>query len=145
MNVDKESERRRSVFRNSYINLALPLYAFSEPVAPKSHSFLGKAWTEWDEIVVENGDRLSLREVIDLLKSRDGINVVLMSHGTRLLYANFLQEEKRMARLHMTCREIVEMLTSTAVEEKVKSLRMILAAEDDDGNDLDVPDLKLIL
>jgi ubiquitin-activating enzyme E1 len=49
-------------YRNTFVNLALPLFSMAEPVAPKLLQHLNLKWSIWDRWVIR-GD-LTLRELI---------------------------------------------------------------------------------
>ncbi len=50
-------------YRNTFANLALPLFAMAEPIPPKTVEFNGMKWTLWDRWIL-SGD-LTVQEVID--------------------------------------------------------------------------------
>ena len=53
-------------FRNMYANLALPLFAASEPAPPKVFHFNSMKWSLWDRWILE-GD-LTVQQVLDWFK-----------------------------------------------------------------------------
>jgi hypothetical protein len=42
-------------FRNTFANLALPLFAMAEPVPPKAFEYQGLKWSLWDRCEVPLG------------------------------------------------------------------------------------------
>jgi hypothetical protein len=50
-------------YRNTFANLALPLFAMAEPVASKTMKYNGMEWTLWDRWIME-GD-LTVQELLD--------------------------------------------------------------------------------
>lgn len=48
-------------YRNTFANLALPLFAMAEPIAPKQFKYKDLAWTLWDRWTLE-GD-LTVQQV----------------------------------------------------------------------------------
>jgi ubiquitin-activating enzyme E1 len=48
-------------YRNTFANLALPLFAMAEPIAPKQMKYKDLNWTLWDRWTLE-GD-LTVQEV----------------------------------------------------------------------------------
>lgn len=127
-------------YKNSFTNLALPLFAFSAPLSPKK---LSRNWTKWDRIDLEGG--LTLEEILLLLENDYSVTPTMLVCGPLCLYANFQTEEKRGLRSKMTCKEVIEELTQKNLPEHVKSLWIYVGAEDEQEEDVDIPCLRIRL
>ena len=55
--------KKIEAYRNTFANLALPLFAMAEPIPPKTVEFNGMKWTLWDRWIL-TGD-LTVQQVID--------------------------------------------------------------------------------
>nr|AGQ56676.1 ubiquitin-activating enzyme E1 Y-linked protein [Bos taurus] len=60
-------------YKNSFINLALPFFCFSGPLAPPHHQFYSQECTLWDHFEVQglqpNGKEMTLKQFPDHFKS----------------------------------------------------------------------------
>lgn len=151
-------------YRNTFANLALPLFAMAEPVPPKTfrHKKGGGgggdddgggngggdggdgeeeiSWTLWDRWTLE-GD-LTLQEVLDWFSAK-GLDAYSISCGQSLLYNSvFPRHRDRLGR------RMRELAAEVAKVEGVDSLEpgigrshfdVVVACEDEEGEDLDVP------
>ena len=105
-------------FKNSFINLALPLFLFSEPDPIKkivSKEFdpimcgpvkaIPDEYTIYDKITVKEGS-LTLQELFDWLKKEYKVDVSMVACGAAALYNGFLPSGKHAARLSRKIEDI---------------------------------------
>ena len=121
-------------YRNTFANLALPLFAMAEPIAPKPFKFRELAWTLWDRWVLE-GD-FTIREVLAWFEAR-GLRAYSISCGASLLYNDIFPKHKE--RLDKRMSELVVSVAKQAVPEWRAHFDVVVACEDEEGEDLDVP------
>lgn len=87
-------------YKNGFVNLALPFFGFSEPIASPKGKYLGKKGEVkidklWDRFEVED---ITLQQFLDYF-SELGLNVTMVSSGVSLLYASFYPPSKLKDRL----------------------------------------------
>ena len=87
-------------YKNGFINLALPFFGFSEPIASPKGKYAGPDGDVtidklWDRFEVED---VTLQEFLDDFEKK-GLNVMMISSGVSLLYASFYPPAKLKDRL----------------------------------------------
>ncbi|XP_049268909.1 ubiquitin-like modifier-activating enzyme 1 [Rhipicephalus sanguineus] len=75
---------RLELYRNSFVNLALPFVGFSEPIPPVKKKFRNREFTLWNCIEVEG--ELTLAELLDHFRLEHQVEVVSLMEGPRTLY-----------------------------------------------------------
>lgn len=87
-------------YKNGFINLALPFFGFSEPIASPKGTYKGPDGDVtidrlWDRFEVED---ITLQQFIDHFKTK-GLDITMISSGVSLLYASFYGQAKVKDRL----------------------------------------------
>ncbi|XP_072996914.1 ubiquitin-activating enzyme E1 2-like isoform X1 [Typha latifolia] len=121
-------------YRNTFANLALPLFSMAEPVPPKVIKHQDMSWTVWDRWIIK-GD-LTLSELLQWLKAR-GLNAYSISCGTSLLYNSMFPRHKD--RLGKKVADVAKEVAKLEVPSYRRHLDVVVACEDDDDNDIDIP------
>ncbi|XP_074581592.1 ubiquitin-activating enzyme E1 2-like isoform X1 [Curcuma longa] len=122
-------------YRNTFANLALPLFSMAEPVPPKTMKHRDMSWTVWDRWTVE-GD-LTLRELLQWLREK-GLSAYSISCGTSLLYNSMFPKHRD--RMDRKIVELVKEIAKIEVPPYRRHVDVVVACEDEeDGSDVDIP------
>eukprot|EP00250_Pteridium_aquilinum_P004385 c14598_g1_i1 orf=229-3372(-) len=121
-------------YRNTFANLALPLFSMAEPVPPKIYKHQELSWSVWDRWVIT--ENLSLRELLDWFQSK-GLTAYSISCGQSLLYNNMFPKHRE--RLDRKVLDLAKEIAKLEVSPSRRHFDIVVACEDDDGNDIDVP------
>ena len=121
-------------YRNTFANLALPLFAMAEPIPPKSFTFNDMTWSLWDRWVLE-GD-MTVLEVLEWFRAR-GLEAYSISCGQSLLYNNIFPKHKE--RMNKKMSGLVVSVAKMEIPEWRNHFDVVVACEDEEGEDLDVP------
>jgi len=105
-------------FKNGFINLALPLFVFSEPMPVnriKSKDYdpismsavkaIPEGYTIYDKTVVDKGS-LTFQELFDFYENEIGVSVSLVSCGNYALYNAWLPGNKHAPRLKQKVEDV---------------------------------------
>lgn len=133
-----DGEHKLEDYRNTFANLALPLFSMAEPVPPKVFKHQDMSWTVWDRWILK--DNPTLRQLLEWLKEK-GLNAYSISCGSCLLYNSMFPRHKdRMDK------KIVDLAREVAKVELPPyrcHLDVVVACEDDDDNDIDIPQISI--
>jgi ubiquitin-activating enzyme E1 len=86
-------------YKNGFVNLALPFFGFSEPIAAPQLEYHEQKFSLWDRFDIE-GD-VTLQEIIDYFKREHELEVSMLSSGVSMLYSFFMPKKKLEERLPM--------------------------------------------
>jgi len=127
-------------YKNGFVNLALPFFGFSEPIASPKDKYVGKNGDVsidklWDRFEVEN---ITLQELIDHFEEK-GLTITMLSSGVSLLYANFFTKQKLQDRYPMKLSDLVAHISKKPVPEHQKNVILEICVDDQSGEDVEVP------
>jgi ubiquitin-activating enzyme E1 len=123
-------------FKNGFVNLALPFFGFSEPIAAKKQKYGDNEWTLWSRFTFK-GDP-TLKEVVDYFKKEHNLDVGMVSQGVSMLWNSFLGK-KTAERLPMKFSKLVETVSKKPIPPHAKHLLAEIMVSDEDGEDVEVP------
>ncbi|KAE9551105.1 hypothetical protein FO519_005683 [Halicephalobus sp. NKZ332] len=126
-------------FKCGFANLALPLYAFSEPVGAPKRKYSDTEFTLWDRIEIDGP--MTLQQLIDKIAEITGLEISMMSSGVSLLYA-FFQGPKARERLKFDVVRAVEEVSHNPVPPYRRSIVLEVAATNANDEDVEVPYIK---
>lgn len=133
-------------YKNGFVNLALPFFGFSEPIASPKGKYQGPNGEVtidklWDRFETED---VTLRQFIDDFKKK-GLSISMISSGVSLLYASFYPASKNKDRLPMKMSALVEHISKKKIPEHQKNVIFEITAEDETEEDVEIPYVMLKL
>ncbi|OBA23534.1 ubiquitin-activating enzyme E1 [Metschnikowia bicuspidata var. bicuspidata NRRL YB-4993] len=126
------------LYKNGFVNLALPFFGFSEPVKSAKGKYNDKTFDQiWDRFEV-HGD-VKLKDLLEQFEKNEGLEISMLSHGVTLLYASFFPPKKVKERLEMRITELIESVSKKPVPAHMKNLILEICCDDKSGEDVEVP------
>ncbi|OAY24226.1 ubiquitin-activating enzyme E1 1 isoform X2 [Manihot esculenta] len=125
-------------YRNTFANLALPLFSMAEPVPPKVIKHRDMKWTVWDRWIVK--DNPTLRELLQWLKDK-GLNAYSISCGSCLLYNSMFPKHRE--RMDRKVVDLVREVAKLELPPYRSHFDVVVACEDDEDNDIDIPPISI--
>ncbi|KAI4382436.1 hypothetical protein MLD38_008402 [Melastoma candidum] len=129
-----DGRHRLEDYRNTFANLALPLFSMAEPVPPKVIKHRDMSWTVWDRWVIKNNP--TLRELLKWLQEK-GLNAYSISCGSCLLFNSMFPKHKE--RMEKKVVDIAREVARLEVPHYRRHVDVVVACEDEEDNDVDVP------
>ncbi|KAJ7950026.1 Ubiquitin activating enzyme E1 [Quillaja saponaria] len=125
-------------YRNTFANLALPLFSIAEPVPPKVIKHKDLSWTVWDRWILK--DNPTLRELFAWLENK-GLNAYSISYGSCLLYNCVFPKHKE--RMDKKLVDVAREVAKAELPSYRQHIDIVVACEDDEDNDVDIPQISI--
>ncbi|KAI9732305.1 MAG: E1 ubiquitin-activating protein [Cirrosporium novae-zelandiae] len=127
-------------YKNGFVNLALPFFGFSEPIASPKGKYMGRN----GEVTIDKlWDRFEIDDMTltDFLKWFDdkGLSITMISSGVSLLYASFYARSKLADRMPLKMSELVEKISRKRIPKHQKNIIYEVTAEDQTEEDVEIP------
>ncbi|KAI0089325.1 ubiquitin activating enzyme [Irpex rosettiformis] len=124
-------------YKNGFVNLALPFFGFSEPIAAKKNKYGDVEWTLWDRFEFPNDP--TLKEIIYWFKEEHRLDISMVSQGVSMLWSSFVGKKKSEERLPLKFSKLVETVSKKPIPPHIKHLIVEVMANDEDYEDVEVP------
>ncbi len=79
-------------YKNGFVNLALPFFGFSEPIAAAKNKYGSTEWTLWDRFEFKNDP--TLKEIVSWFNEKHKLDVGMVSQGVSMLWSSFMLKPK---------------------------------------------------
>ncbi|KAM0843806.1 hypothetical protein ACQ4PT_057473 [Festuca glaucescens] len=121
-------------YRNTYANLAIPMFLMCEPGEAKVMKHQDMRWTVWDRWSIKGN--ITVAELLKWLSDK-GLNAYSVSCGTSLLYNTMFPRHND--RLNRKLVDLAQEVGKVEVPAYRKHFDVVVACEDKNGNDIDIP------
>ncbi|KAH9673126.1 ubiquitin-activating enzyme E1 1 [Citrus sinensis] len=125
-------------YRNTFANLALPLFSMAEPVPPKVFKHQDMSWTVWDRWILR--DNPTLRQLLQWLQDK-GLNAYSISYGSCLLFNSMFPRHKE--RMDKKVVDLVRDVAKAELPPYRQHFDVVVACVDEDDNDIDIPQISI--
>ncbi|EIE91582.1 hypothetical protein G6F46_007917 [Rhizopus delemar] len=132
-----DGKKELEQYKNGFVNLALPFFGFSEPIAAPTLEYNGVKFSLWDRFDIEHD--MTLQEFIDYFQNEHKLEITMVSSGVSMLYSFFMNKKKAAERLAMRLSKVVESVSKKPIPPHVKSLIFEVCVNDVNDEDVDVP------
>jgi ubiquitin-activating enzyme E1 len=131
-------------YKNGFVNLALPFFGFSEPIASPKGKYNDKEFDKiWDRFNIK-GD-ISLSELLAYFKEKEGLEITMLSYDVSLLYASFFPPKKIKEKEGLKITELIKSVTKKDLDDHIKTLILEVCTDDLEGEDVEVPYITITL
>jgi ubiquitin-activating enzyme E1 len=133
-----------NAFRAAVVNLAVPSLSLTEPAPPATTVHRDWKWTLWDCLEID-GRGMTLQQLLDYFENTYGLAIEMLSFEAVIIYSTFGKQIA--SRLPMLLPDICASMSNTTLptptdfESRNFKLVLDVFAVDDDGNEVDVPQL----
>lgn len=137
--VDEKKDVEK--YKNSFVNIALPFMAFSEPIAAQKYKYQSpkgeQVWTLWSRFDIKGNP--TLQQFVDYFEKEEGLEITMVSSGVSMLFSSFMPAKKMAERRAMSMRELIETVSKKPVPEHAKYQIVEIMCDDPNGEDVEVP------
>merc|ERR1712137_137968 len=130
-------KKKLECYKNSFCNLALPLFTFSEPLEPEKIQIReGWEWSLWDRFDIQGPKTLG--EVIDEFQEKHKLEVSMLSADSVLMYGFYMKPPVIAERRAMEISALQAKLSGKPASSRPISLVFCCSRVEDD-EDVEVP------
>jgi ubiquitin-activating enzyme E1 len=126
-------------YRNYFVNLALPLFTYSEPGIAIKQKIGNMQFSFWDSFVFKD---VTLQEIINYFNEKYNVEVGSITIGQTMLLSPFLSDKKQQERKNKKVTDVYKEITDQFPASSPVILTIIIDT-DDENQDVDMPICKV--
>ncbi|EPY29245.1 ubiquitin-activating enzyme E1 [Strigomonas culicis] len=137
----KDVTAQLSLYRSAFVNIALPLFAFSDPIIAAGRSYAlpsggSVRWTAWDRLDINEGRDISVNELVRVLETKFHIDVFMVTLTSgKMIFSQFGGKKEEKAK---PVSEVAQ-LKGEVPQEGNDYLNLIATGTIGDEEDVDIP------
>ncbi|KAI9193586.1 uncharacterized protein BJ171DRAFT_251536 [Polychytrium aggregatum] len=130
-------------YKNGFVNLALPFFGFSEPIAAPKFKYYDNFFTLWDRFDIV-GD-ITLNQLIELFQKEHKLEITMLSSGVSMLFTSFMPKKKLEERKDLPISKLIELVSRKPIPSHVRAVVLEVCVNDTEGEDVEVPYLRVVI
>jgi ubiquitin-activating enzyme E1 len=87
-----DGKQKLEDYKNGFVNLALPFFGFSEPIAVAKNKYGNTEWTLWDRFEFQNDP--TLQDIVSWFQTNHNLDITMVSQGVSMLWSSFIGKKK---------------------------------------------------
>lgn len=149
-----DGKQKLEDYKNGFVNLALPFFGFSEPIAAAKNKYGVTEWTLWDRFEFQNDP--TLKDIVTWFQTNHNLDITMVSQGVSMLWSSFIGKKKASTiflstindltkceiqseeRLPMKFSKLVEHVSKKPIPPHVHHLIVEVMVSDENGDDVEV-------
>lgn len=153
--VSSVNEYKIEFFKNSFINLSLPLFVITEPLPSSKTTSKDfdpvvegplrarpEGFTAWDKLIIEQRNG-TIQNIIDFLTEKMNLETQIISFGNVCLYNAYMPNHQERKSIPIV--SLIEQITKKKMHITKNSVALEVSCSDiDDGVDTVIPSIKFV-